>query len=413
MAKTLRILHTSDWHLGCLLYGQKRYAESEAFLHWLATFIKEAGVTIVLVSGDIFDSQTPSNKAQELYYSFLYAVAGCGVHHVVLIAGNHDSVSLLRAPQDLLRMLHIHVVASASDDPSDEVLALHDPDGDLELVVCAVPYLRDRDLRTAEGGESEEDKEEKLRQGLVRHFSRVIDHALTLRGDAPVPLVCMGHLFAAGGKTVEGDGVRDLYVGNLAAVSASCFPSSCSYVALGHLHVPQCVGGNAMIRYSGSPIPIGFGELDHEKSCCLLTGSPTSPSLDLSLVPIPHFQTLLSIKGDMARIQETVTALAQKKEAAWLEILYTGDDPLLDLKGRVDALVKDTNLVPLKVKNTTFFTQYLHAHEEDEGLQELTVDEVFSRCLDEYKIPAADRPSLLATYKEALQMIYEADSKKI
>ena len=143
----MKVLHTSDWHIGRTLYGRKRYEEFEAFLNWLAETIQQEQVDALLVAGDIFDTSTPSNRAQELYYQFLGCVAASSCRHVVLIAGNHDSPSFLNAPRELLKALHVHVIGSIPEKREDEVLLLRRADGSPELIVCAVPYLRDRDIR--------------------------------------------------------------------------------------------------------------------------------------------------------------------------------------------------------------------------------------------------------------------------
>src|SRR5690554_5146472 len=135
----MKLLHTSDWHLGRTLYGRKRYDEFAAFLDWLAAAIVEHEVDVLLVAGDIFDTCTPSNRAQALYYDFLYRVAASPCRHVVVVAGNHDSPTFLNAPRALLKALHVHVIGSACDDLADEVLVLHDLAGEPELIVCAVP----------------------------------------------------------------------------------------------------------------------------------------------------------------------------------------------------------------------------------------------------------------------------------
>ena len=95
----MKLLHTSDWHIGRTLYGRKRYAEFEAFLNWLADLIEREDIDVLLVSGDVFDNSTPSNYAQELYYGFLCRVAASSNRHVVVTAGNHDSPSFLNAPE--------------------------------------------------------------------------------------------------------------------------------------------------------------------------------------------------------------------------------------------------------------------------------------------------------------------------
>ena len=266
----MKLLHTSDWHIGRTLYGRKRYEEFEAFLTWLAQTIQKNEIDALLVAGDVFDTSAPSNRAQELYYRFLCRVAASSCRHVVVIAGNHDSPSFLNAPKELLKALDVHVIGSATADPEDEVLVLRNEQDNPELIVCAVPYLRDRDIRVAEAGESVEDKERKLIDGIRNHYAAVAALAEQKREElgVDIPIVGMGHLFTAGGQTVDGDGVRELYVGSLAHVTAGIFPACFNYLALGHLHVPQMVNGSETIRYSGSPMPMGFGEAKQQKSVC-------------------------------------------------------------------------------------------------------------------------------------------------
>ena len=230
----MKIIHTSDWHIGRALYGCKRYEEFEAFLAWLGEFIVKDHVDVLLVAGDIFDNSTPSNRAQELYYHFLYRVANSSCRHVVITAGNHDSPSFLNAPKEVLRFLNVHVVGSVSDSPKDDVLVLSGQNGKPELIVCAVPYLRDCDIRKAEAGESMEDKERKMVEGIRSHYRNVCLEAEKIQQEMerPVPIVAMGHIFTAGGRTVDGDGVRELYVGSLAHVGNDVFPECIDYLAL-------------------------------------------------------------------------------------------------------------------------------------------------------------------------------------
>ncbi|MFR0875080.1 MAG: metallophosphoesterase family protein [Bilophila wadsworthia] len=113
---SLRILHTSDWHIGRTLYGRRRYETFSAFLDWLADTVRDRHVDVLIVAGDVFDTSAPSNRAQELYYRFLCRVMSF-CRHIVVVAGNHDSPSFLTAPKELLRALNVHVVGSISDDP--------------------------------------------------------------------------------------------------------------------------------------------------------------------------------------------------------------------------------------------------------------------------------------------------------
>ena len=285
LIKPLTILHTSDWHLGRRLYGRMRYEEFEAFLAWLQETISEQKVDVLIVAGDIFDTMTPSNRAQALYYEFLGKVSTLCCQHIVIVAGNHDSPTFLDAPSNVLKFLNVHVIGTACDDLHDEVLVLEDNDGEPHCIIAAVPYLRDRDVRGSIAGESADSKDANVIAGIRAHYDEVASFAkahqqeLIRTHQRHIPIIATGHLFAAGSKTTEDDGVRELYVGNLGKISAEMFDDCFDYVALGHLHVPQRVGGCEHIRYSGSPIAMGFGEAKQQKQVLLIQ---FSDSLDSS-----------------------------------------------------------------------------------------------------------------------------------
>jgi len=402
----MRILHTSDWHIGRALYGRKRYEAFEAFLDWLADTIAAERVDALLVAGDVFDTGTPSNRAQGLYYRFLCRVAQSACRHVVVIAGNHDSPSFLNAPRDLLRALQVHVIGEACD---DEVLVLEDGDGRAELIVCAVPYLRDRDIRVVDPGESIADKERKLIEGIRAHYRDVCESARQRReaADAALPIVAMGHLFTQQGSTVEGDGVRELYVGSLARVSAEIFPACIDYVALGHLHVPQKVNGSEILRYSGAPLPMGFGEARQEKSVCLVDFGGSTPLV--TGIRVPVFQPLECIRGCWEVIATRLAELSNAGSTAWLEIIYEGDEVIGDLKERVDAAIACSRLEVLRIKNSRIIHQALGRIHVEETLDDLTVHDVFDRCLDMHQVPEEQRADLRAAYREVLASMQEAN----
>ncbi|PIE54588.1 MAG: exonuclease sbcCD subunit D [Dethiosulfovibrio peptidovorans] len=402
----MKILHTSDWHLGRTLYGRRRYEEFESFLDWLTRIMMDEAVDILLVAGDVFDSGTPSNRAQELYYGFLSRASSC-CRHVVIIAGNHDSPSFLEAPRNLLKSLHVHVLGRASS-PEDEVVVLSG-DGGPELIVCAVPYLRDRDVRFSDEGESVEEKDRRLVDGIRDHYASVLALAEARRGELGphVPVVVMGHLFTAGGRTIDGDGVRELYVGSLAHVSAGIFPDNLDYLALGHLHVPQRVGGSEIMRYSGSPIPMGFGEAGQEKSVCLVEFDGRCPSI--RLCPVPSFQKLCRIRGDWETIAERIAELSMGGDSPWLEVIYEGDLLVDDLRERVDAAVDGTGVEVLRVTDRRCVRMAMERLEDDEVLAELTTSDVFERCLDAHDVPEEQRSELLRSYGEILSSLQDDD----
>ena len=398
----MKILHTSDWHLGRSRDGRQRYDEFEAFLDWLSETIWQHEVRTLLVSGDIFDNSTPSTRAQELYYRFLGRTIRSSCRHIVIVAGNHDSPAFLDAPQQLLKVLDIHVIGHGNHAPEEEVLVLHDEYRNPELIVCAVPYLRDRDIRTSEAGESADRKEEKLLEGIRTHYANVTALAEQKRQElgGDIPVVAMGHLFTAGGQTIDGDGVRELYVGSLAHVTAGIFPDNLDYVALGHLHVPQTVNHTDTIRYSGSPLPMGFGEARQQKSVCLVEFQGTVPTVRPLGVPV--FQRLESIHGDLDTIMARIRKLAAEDENIWLEVIYKGAEIIGDLREQLESAVEGTRLDIIRVRDQRIIDRVLERTQPEETLHDMDVYEVFSRCLDAHDIPEEQRPALTATYREAV-----------
>ncbi|MGG7056134.1 exonuclease SbcCD subunit D C-terminal domain-containing protein [Nitrosomonas sp. ANs5] len=426
----MKILHTSDWHLGRALYGRKRYEEFEAFLAWLVETIQQNAIDVLLVAGDVFDTSAPSHRAQALYYRFLCRMAASSCRHVVVIAGNHDSPSFLNAPRELLKALDVHVVGHASEDPEDEVCVLADANGAPELIVCAVPYLRDRDIRVAEAGETIEDKERKLIDGIRAHYAAVADVAMKKRAEinAAIPIVAMGHLFTAGGQTVDGDGVRELYIGSLAHVSAGIFPDAFDYLALGHLHVPQKVGGSETMRYSGSPLPMGFGEATQQKSVVIVdfqapsgaqaaSGTHSLPECApsahrhpaISLIDVPVFQKLERIQGDWPDISSRILELSAADSRTWLEIIYQGLEVMGDLRVRLDAAIDGTGMEILRVKNNRIIERVLGQIHDQQTLDDLSTNEVFERCLAAHQVPPAQWPALLHAHQEILASLGEDD----
>ncbi len=408
----MKVLHTSDWHLGRSLYGRKRYEEFSTFLDWLAQTIEKEKVDALLVAGDVFDTSTPSNRAQELYYRFLSRVSTSCCHHVVVIAGNHDSPTFLNAPKELLRALNVYVIGSMTDTFEDEVIVLYKNEQP-EAIVCAVPYLRDKDIRTVEPGETTDDKNAKLILGLKNHYADVCTIAEQKRsefeknGHPGLPIVAMGHLFTAGGKTVDGDGVRELYVGSLAHVGEDVFPPSIDYLALGHLHVPQRVSNAENMRYCGSPIPMGYGEANQEKKVVLIEFDSTTPNIQE--VPVPCFQQLVRIVGSLDDIHVKLEELKDEDSHAWLEIEYTGSDIIGNLREILDETLADTSMEIRRIKNRRLIDRVIGTIDENETLDDLNVNDVFERCLDAFDVPDEDREKLTESHNEIIKSLDEED----
>jgi exonuclease SbcD len=218
----------------------------------------------------------------------------------------------------------------------------------------------------------------------------------------------MGHLFAAGGATVEGDGVRELYVGTLAHVRADVFPSIFRYVALGHLHRPQTVRGATNIRYSGSPIAMGFSEANHQKSVCILDAS--DPDAQVRLVPIPVFQRLESISGDLPAILSTLQTLSTTGESVWVDVTFEGNALVPDLREQIDTSVANSRILINRVRPKKLIEAILEASFEGESLVDLSVDSVFERRLATLELEASEAASLREGFAEICATLNESSS---
>lgn len=408
----MKILHTSDWHLGRTLYGKKRYVEFQLFLDWMLQTIEQQKPDILLIAGDIFDTTTPSNKTQELYYKFLCKVSvNTNCRHIVIIGGNHDSPTLLNAPGTILKQLKIHVIGSITDPIDDELLVLNNIDDDsIIALICAVPYLRDSDLRSVEDNESGKDKSQKLVDGIKQHYTQICDLAVKKREQlgANIPIIGLGHLFTSGGKT--GDGVRELYVGTLAHFNAAEFPTSIDYLALGHLHIPQIVNHQEHMRYSGSPLAMGFGEVNQQK-VILCIEFDNQYITQISSIAVPKFQELARISGNIEELIAQLATLTARQTSIWVEASYTGNEIITNLHQQLQDSVRNSKVELIKVYNRQLINRILINDNQSATIElsDLTPSQVFDKCLQIHEIPIEQQQVLKDYYQQIIFELSETD----
>lgn len=403
----MRVLHTSDWHLGQRLVTLERTEEHQHFLDWLLQTIEHEQVDVLLMAGDVFDSGAPSNTALKLYYDFLRQVTTTCCRHIVFIGGNHDSVSTLNAPKDLLASMNIQVIGGATPDPLDELIVLKDAIGKPELIVCAVPFLRDRDIRLSVPGETYEEREARLKQGIADHYAQFVPHVQPYKAQQ-TPVVAMGHLFAAGGTASESE--KEIHVGNLGQIGADQFPKEFDYVALGHLHRPQKVNNTHHIRYSGSPIPLSFSEVTDNKVIFVLDFEDGNLA-DLRELAIPVCRKLVRFKGDLEKVKQQIVTYDNSNYSlpAWAEIQLELDAPLPDLNQQLEEalqLKKDElhlliHRPPIIKKERQTLEQQV---QEEVDLHTLQEKDVFlKRCQSQF--PDSDHTELVANFNELLELM--------
>ncbi|MBK6948679.1 MAG: exonuclease SbcCD subunit D C-terminal domain-containing protein [Haliscomenobacter sp.] len=374
----MRILHTSDWHLGQRFLQNDRTEEQRLALDALLQLIAEENVEILLIAGDIFDLGNPPFGARRLYYQFLTRLQGTSCRHAVIIAGNHDAPGMLEAPKELLKSLNIHVVGAAPDNKEEIMLLLYHPDGRLEAIVAAVPFLRDRDLKFSQAGESGSERIERLKEALTGYFQEMGALSAPFAGSG-VPVIAMGHLYAAGAEA--SDKQDNIYIGDVENIRADAFPAEFSYVALGHIHRPQAVGGIPRVRYSGSLIPLSFSETKDEKGVYLLDYSGSSLE-SIRFIPIPLQRRLKTIEGTLEEVRQKLTRFAaQPREGLqpWVEVLVRSDAILPGLDALLQEYCTGMDLDLLKIRVEYGSHQSLYAKTEEEELASLEPLEVFRR----------------------------------
>ncbi len=296
----MKIIHTSDWHLGARLKEEDRSEEHKAFLNWLLEQMKVEKPDVLLIAGDIFDIKAPSPATQELYYGFLARVLKSGTcQKIVVVAGNHDNAGLLAAPSRLLKELDITVVARAQggEAVADEIVEVKDENGETGLVIAAVPFMFEAELANfgAEVVAPDAPRAERVTAGWSRHYAEAIAAA---HAKAPgVPLVVTGHCTVTGADISDDESERCRRIGGLDTYDVSPFASA-DYVALGHLHKPQPVRSHeSKMFYSGSPLRMSFDEAGGSKFVNVVTFGAAGAPPDVRRIEIPQTVPMLNIDG--------------------------------------------------------------------------------------------------------------------
>lgn len=402
----MRLLHTSDLHLGQNFLGQSREAEHAAFLDWLVNQVQEHRADAVLVAGDVFDTGTPPSYAREQYNQFIVALRDTGARLVVL-GGNHDSPAMLAESRGLLARLDTLVVPTLMQSPQEHVHRIPGRDGGPGMILCAVPFIRSRDVSRSEAGQSAEDKRGAMMEGIAAHYARIHAAAVAMREAAgePLPIVASGHLTTVGAST--SDSVREIYVGSLNAFPTSAFPPA-AYIALGHIHQPQKVGGLEHIRYSGSPIPLSFDEVGQDKQV-LLVELEGEQLQSVTALPVPCFRVLGRVAGNLASLPEQLADVAaQVPDGAlgWVEVTVKTDDYLPDLQSRVAAMVESLPLEVLRIRRKRDTVNAVINAADGQHLDELQPREVFAqRLAQEEALPEARVERLQVCFDEVLAAI--------
>ncbi|MDX1327066.1 MAG: exonuclease subunit SbcD [Arenibacter sp.] len=340
----MKILHTSDWHIGKQLHKYDLAEDLDLFFRWLIDYIKTENIDVLLVSGDIFDQANPSQAAYKQYYDLLKNLIHLDCK-IILTGGNHDSPAVLNAPAELLRAFDITVIGGAKEAMEDMFIQVEK--NSEKLVVAAIPFLKDRDIRKSAAGESYATKIEQIKVGLRTYFSKVSQHYSQNHPDKV--FMVMGHLYVQGSELSESE--RDIQIGNQAGVEANMFGDLPDYVALGHIHKPQVVSETQNIHYCGSPIPLSFSEKEDRKQINVITLENNEIS-KVEIVPVPKHRNLLTFEGNLQEVEAKLQTYSETTTLPSLvELIVNEERQDLEKRQAFEALTDsefDNNLKIVK-----------------------------------------------------------------
>ena len=359
----MRLLHTSDWHLGQTLHSYERTYEHQCFLDWLLDAIVAEEVDALLIAGDIFDTANPSASAQKQLYRFLQqARARSPLLDIVAIAGNHDSPGRLEAPGPLLEahgtsvLGHVLRGADGDIDIGRHVVPLHDKAGAVQAWCLAIPFLRPGDVpRLAPAAEGEVPLDPYL--GGIALLYRQAFALAAARREGGQSIVAMGHCHMVDGAASL-DSERRIVIGGTEALPATVFDPAIAYTALGHLHLSQRVGQNEHLRYCGSPLPLSFSEVGYQHQV-LRVDLAGGVATCVTPLLVPRAVQLLRVPAQPAPLEQALAALEALQLAdlplhaqPYLEVRVLLDAPEPGLRGRIEAALAGKPVRLAKIEPT-------------------------------------------------------------
>lgn len=354
----LRILHTADWHIGQNFHEYDRTYEHQRFLNWLVGTIAVQQIDILLMSGDVFDISNPGAVSVTLFYKFLKDITTIkpGLQ-IVIIAGNHDSASRLEAPKPLLDIYNIHIIGNVQHktdggiDYEKLIIPLKDKNENTKIWCLAIPFLRPGDYPILPEATSP------YSEGIMEVYKEVYNIAAELQQPGQA-IIAMGHLHTLNAEVSENDKSERLIMGGVEFVPVSAFHNNIAYTALGHIHKAQKIAGKDNVRYSGSPLPMSFSEINYRHQVVIFNVEEENVT-NITTLDIPVTVELLRIPKSHKTLKEVLQELELLPEsgkdienAPYLEVrvLLEGPEPSLRYKVETALLNKQVRLAKIDVQ---------------------------------------------------------------
>mgnify|MGYP003587088227 FL=1 len=404
----MRLLHTSDWHLGQTLHNYERGYEHQRFLDWLLDTLVAERVDVLLVAGDVFDNANPSAASQKQLYVFLQqARARLPALQLIVVAGNHDSAGRLEAPGPLLAAHGTHVIGHLLRGEDGDIdlerllLPLTGSDGQVQAWCLAVPFLRPGDVPKLPAGDSQD----AYLGGIALLYRQLTDLALARRQPGQA-ILAMGHCHMVGGE-MSNDSERRIVIGGTEMLPSGIFDTAIAYAALGHLHKAQAVGGQEHIRYCGSPIPLSFAEVNyrHQVLCLDIDGETLQ---SVRVIEVPRAVPLLRVPATPAPIAEVLAQLAAldvpdapAEAQPFLEVRVRLDAPEPGLRTRIETALDGKPVRLAKIETSSTARSSAPENMTLDQLSQLQPDDIFRR-LYQQKYAKEAPPELLSALAELL-----------
>lgn len=376
----MTILHTADWHIGQLFHEYDRTYEHQQFLHWLLETLINEHIDILLISGDVFDLSNPSAASIKMFYSFLnQAIKANADLQIIITAGNHDSPARLESPKPLLESSNIHIIGLIEKDENGTIdyskimIPLKGNDGNIKAWCIAAPFLRMGDYPLIASCDNP------YSEGVAAFYKEAFEYADSKRqvGQA---IIVMGHLHTQQAEVSDIDKMERLIMGGVECISASAFHESIAYVALGHIHKAQRIGGKEHIRYCGSPLPMSFSETNY-KHQVIVFDLVDEKIETLKAIEIPVAVPLMQVPTVHSSLVEVLASLQQLTPweknydtAPYLEVRVILDGPEPGLRHKVETALagKNVRLAKIDVRYKTAGTE----QEENTTAQQMQLNEL-------------------------------------
>jgi exonuclease SbcD len=394
----MRLLHTSDWHLGQNFFGFSRHYEHQQFLDWLLLTLVEQQIDVLLIAGDVFDTANAPASAQQQLYQFLCAAKLNTPHlQVVIIAGNHDSPTRLEVPMPFLSAFDMVVIGQVTRrhqqiDVERMVIPLKNRQGEVKAWCLAIPFLRPSDVPKVDNAK------DAYLEGIAALYQQAVDCALD-KLEVGQAIIAMGHCHMLGSQVSE-DSERKLVMGGIESLSSAIFAPEISYVALGHLHLAQKVGGDDHVRYSGTPLPMSFSEEHYQHSIRVIELDHDAIKSATSIL-IPRTVPLYRIPKSKAEPLDAVLTLLQQhdwptipeQQQPYLLVRVQLEKPEPSLRQQIEQALANKSVKLIKIETTYPSTT---TDNEDkvmslEDVQRLQPEDVFLKM---YQQKFATLPSL-------------------